>query len=466
MVASCPHFSVSLLTFSFSTWGAPLYFTSTSTVPPPWAPASRGPTANITALPTSAIAVSATNVLRMDRPPAWLELRGSSSLSLSSLLDGAAPRRAHDQPQHSEREKSDSGRNEEPAVRLRLLQPQIVPRGQRHLGAALPRAALPRLERDGREHARTEARPLGAGGRERTLHHERVLAILAHRLARRFAAGYGRQLRRTVRAQLADALALLPAQQIDAVGGITHQKVRTLRSRRLLRGELQRDRVGKRRLAVALRLARIVPGEMERDFLVVVDGAHTHQVDGGVEVPRIDDDLALEQDVVRRDLLPEVGGRIVGNRVLHRAHRHERGRLRRVRPERHDVVGQVPDVLGLLDGLEERRHRRAEHAVGDPRGDLRARAAAAKVPALGEVRRRHRVAPLVLQLGVRGTVGAALRAVALVAFDSLEPYLAALDRRLGGADLLRQLELLRRLLEGLRGERLDVGHHVASIPLG
>src|SRR5436190_1601269 len=371
-VASCPHFSVSLLTFSFSTWGAPLYFTSTSTVPPPWAPASRGPTANITALPTSAIAVSATNVLRMDRPPAWLELRGSSSLSLSSLLDGAAPRRAHDQPQHSEREKSDSGRNEEPAVRLRLLQPQIVPRGQRHLGAALPRAALPRLERDGREHARTEARPLGAGGRERTLHHERVLAILEHRLTRRFAAGYGRQLRRTVRAQLADALALLPAQQIDAVGGITHQKVRTLRSRRLLRGELQRDRVGKRRLAVALRLARIVPGEMERDFLVVVDGAHTHQVDGGVEVPRIDDDLALEQDVVRRDLLPEVGGRIVGNRVLHRAHRHERGRLRRVRPERHDVVGQVPD----------------------------------------------------------------------------------------------ELELLRRLLEGLRGERLDVGHHVASIPLG
>src|SRR2546425_1493828 len=252
IVVSCPHLSVSLLTLSFSTCGAPLYFTSTSTVPPPCAPARCGPVASITAPPTSVIAVSVTNVLRMDRPPAFLEF----------LLDGAAPRRAHDQPQYRERETSDSGRNEEPAVRLRLLQPQIVPRGQRHLGAALPRAALPRLERDGREHARTEARPLGAGGRERTLHHERVLAILEHRLARRFAAGYGRQLRRTVRAQLADALALLPAQQIDAVGGITHQKVRTLRSRRLLRGELQRDRVGKRRLAVALRLARIVPGEM------------------------------------------------------------------------------------------------------------------------------------------------------------------------------------------------------------
>src|SRR6267378_7332623 len=38
MVVSVPHFSVSLLTLSFSTTGAPLYFTSTSTVPPPCAP--------------------------------------------------------------------------------------------------------------------------------------------------------------------------------------------------------------------------------------------------------------------------------------------------------------------------------------------------------------------------------------------------------------------------------------------
>src|SRR6266850_1618567 len=149
MVVSVPHFSVALLTLSFSTTGAPLYFTSTSTVPPPCAPASRGPTANITPLPTSAIAVSATNVLRMDRPPAV-------------LLDCAAPRRAHDQPHDPEREKSDNGRNEEPAIRLRLLQPQIVPRRQRHLRARLPRAAVPRLEGDGREHAGLERRPVGA----------------------------------------------------------------------------------------------------------------------------------------------------------------------------------------------------------------------------------------------------------------------------------------------------------------
>src|SRR6267143_2769527 len=123
MVVSVPHFSTSLLTLSFSTTGAPLYFTSTSTVPPPCAPTSRGPATNIAALPPSVIAVSATNVLRMDRPPAFL----------IGLLDCAAPRRAHDHPQHREREKSDDGRNDEFPVRLRLLQPQIVPRGQRHL---------------------------------------------------------------------------------------------------------------------------------------------------------------------------------------------------------------------------------------------------------------------------------------------------------------------------------------------
>src|SRR5437867_10110412 len=111
MVVSVPHFSVSLLTLSFSTTGAPLYFTSTSTVPPPCAPASRGPITNIAALPTSAIAVSATNVLRMDRPPAF-RIR---------LLDCAGPRRAPAHPQHREREKSNDGRNDEFPVRLRLL---------------------------------------------------------------------------------------------------------------------------------------------------------------------------------------------------------------------------------------------------------------------------------------------------------------------------------------------------------
>src|SRR3989441_6628468 len=88
MVVSVPHFSVSLLTLSFSTCGAPLYFTSTSTVPPPCAPASRGPITNIAALPTSAIAVRATNVLRMDRPPAFLLLLDCVFIGLR----GSAPR--------------------------------------------------------------------------------------------------------------------------------------------------------------------------------------------------------------------------------------------------------------------------------------------------------------------------------------------------------------------------------------
>src|SRR6266403_86596 len=88
MVVSVPHFSVSLFTLSFSKTDAPLYFTSTSTVPPPCAPASRGPRTNIAALPTSAIAVSATNVLRMDRPPAFLYLLDCVFIGLR----GSAPR--------------------------------------------------------------------------------------------------------------------------------------------------------------------------------------------------------------------------------------------------------------------------------------------------------------------------------------------------------------------------------------
>jgi hypothetical protein len=72
-VASVPHFSVSLLTLSFSTCGAPLYFTSTSTVPPPWAPTEA---ASHRAAPvTSAIAVPNVSVLRIARtPPARIEL--------------------------------------------------------------------------------------------------------------------------------------------------------------------------------------------------------------------------------------------------------------------------------------------------------------------------------------------------------------------------------------------------------
>src|SRR5437762_5732766 len=456
MAVSVPHFSVSLLTLSFSTTGAPLYFTSTSTVPPPCAPASRGPATNIAALPTSAIAVSATNVLRMDRPPAF-RIR---------LLDCAAPRRAHDHPQHREREKSNDGRNDEFPVRLRLLQPQIVPRRQRHLRAGLPRSAVPRLEGDGREHAGPEGGPLGARGGQRTLHHERVLTVLEHRFARRLTARDGRQLRRPVRAHLRHALALLPAEQVDTIRRVAHQEIGPLGPRRLLRRELQRDRVGKRRLAVALALRRVVPRQMKRDLFVVVSRAHAHQVDRRIEVARVDDDLPLEQDVARRDLLPEVGARIVGDGVPHRAHRHQRGRLRRVGAERDDVVGQVPDVLGLLHRLEESGHRRAEHAVGEARGDLRARAAAAEGPALGQVGRRHRVTPLVLQLRPRGPVAAPLRAVTLVAFDRVEHLLAALDRRLGGRHLLRQLELLRRLLEDVGRERLDVGHEVVPVLLG
>src|SRR5581483_7968029 len=100
--ASVPHFSVSLLTFTFSTTGAPLYFTSTSTVPPPCAVADRGPAASATAPATSPITAITTNVFRMARPPGLLLCMGC-----------AAPRRAHDQDHRRQREECHDGRNDE-----------------------------------------------------------------------------------------------------------------------------------------------------------------------------------------------------------------------------------------------------------------------------------------------------------------------------------------------------------------
>src|SRR5216110_889325 len=65
MAVSVPHFSVSLLTLSFSTTGAPLYFTSTSTVPPPCASTGPGRWTNRRTPATTAAARTAPSALRI-----------------------------------------------------------------------------------------------------------------------------------------------------------------------------------------------------------------------------------------------------------------------------------------------------------------------------------------------------------------------------------------------------------------
>src|SRR5919106_6654162 len=114
ITASVPHFSVSLLTFSFSTWGAPLYFTSASMVPPPWAPACV--TNHIAAPATSASAVATVTVLRIAHlPPApcvgRFEIRRSPATSPRSV------RRTDDEDHGRQREDCHDGRNDETPIR-------------------------------------------------------------------------------------------------------------------------------------------------------------------------------------------------------------------------------------------------------------------------------------------------------------------------------------------------------------
>src|SRR5213594_3392820 len=65
ITASVPHFSVSLLTLSFSTTGAPLYVTVTSTVPPPCASTGPGRWTNRRTPATTAAARTAPSALRI-----------------------------------------------------------------------------------------------------------------------------------------------------------------------------------------------------------------------------------------------------------------------------------------------------------------------------------------------------------------------------------------------------------------
>src|SRR5206468_2747530 len=65
ITASVPHFSVAMLTLSFSTTGAPLYVTVTSTVPPPCASTGPGRWTNRRTPATTAAARTAPSALRI-----------------------------------------------------------------------------------------------------------------------------------------------------------------------------------------------------------------------------------------------------------------------------------------------------------------------------------------------------------------------------------------------------------------
>src|SRR4030095_15475583 len=135
IMASVPHFSVSLFTLSFSTTAAPAYVTAASMVPPPCAPAVPGPWATTATPATSAIARSAPITFAIALTPPECEL---------FPIELCAPvRDSHHEHHHRQCEDCDDGRNDKTAVRLRLLPPPIRPLGPPPLRAPLPPAARP-----------------------------------------------------------------------------------------------------------------------------------------------------------------------------------------------------------------------------------------------------------------------------------------------------------------------------------
>src|SRR3989441_6926025 len=453
ITASVPHFSVSLLTLSFSTTGAPLYVTVTSTVPPPWASTGSGRWTNSATPATSAAARTTPSALRIALTPFLRPLASARTTGFSDSPRGArrrasaaaarlalpssarlraSVRDANHEQHRREREDRHDRRNDETAARLRLLQPQIVPRGQRHLGPGLPRAAVPSLERDRQEDRRLERGPVGALGHERPLKDEPILAVRVRGLARHLAACERHDPGRPVRARLGPALAVLPPQQIHGVRVSAHEEVRAVRALRDLLGELERDDVGRGLLrGVRPRLRRVVPGHVEGDLLVVPRRPQRHHVDGGVEVPWVDGHLPHQGNVLGRHPLPELRDGIGRDVAVHCLGGQKRRVVGRLGPEGREVVRQVPDVVGLLHRVDERRHGRAQHAGREPHRDLRAAASAAEGPTLCQVRGPDRMSPLVLELGARRAVGPALGAVALVALDCLVHLLAPPDRLRG-----------------------------------
>ena len=216
-----PHFSVSLLTLSFSTTGGAGVLHVGLMVPPPCAPAGGG---------RDHIAAPATSgaPLRHQRLTHRLLLlnRHVDSCVEASVID------------RTRRHRVPVGRSGRPSImaasvrsattggmmncrlRLRLLQPQIVPRGQRHLRAVSPSPPSHAWNATGvNTPGRKVGRPSPLAG-QRPLDHEAVLAVVVNRLAGGFAAGERGHLGRPARARLADPLALLPAQQVHGVAAV------------------------------------------------------------------------------------------------------------------------------------------------------------------------------------------------------------------------------------------------------
>ncbi len=219
----------------------------------------------------------------------------------------------------------------------------------------------------------------------------------------------------------------------------------------------------------------VVPGDLERDLVAVVDRPHLDGDDRWVEVASRLHDLADHREEARRGVgegllrLGHVLRLVEGREVGHRHGAHQVG-VRILDPLA--GLGQDPtdDLPALLDreAVGEAGHGSAGQAGRDRAEDVLGPVAAAEGPGHGQVGRTDRVAPVVAQGEGRRAVAPALLAVAAGAADLDEGLVAHLLgvraelRCLGDVDGrgigLRVLEIGREGLEVLD----DVGH----LPVG
>ena len=159
--------------------------------------------------------------------------------------------------------------------------------------------------------------------------------------------------------------------------------------------------------------AHVVPPNEEGDRLSIVDGLNAHRRRGRMERASGLHDLSDDRKAGDRS-----GGEYRGpfrqiDRILDVLGDDEVGIPRSVAPrQRVDEVRDRPSFLGL-EGVDERRHGRAVQPGAHRPEDVLAGRASAERPALGEVRRADRIAPVVLQRWRGRSVAPAERAVAL-----------------------------------------------------
>ena len=233
----------------------------------------------------------------------------------------------------------------------------------------------------------------------------------------------------------------LPPRQRGPLRGWLRRPARLPRRRRRFPAERRRCAAAGRRLLLLLRRhgkrrpvlprllrAHVVPSNEQGDRLGIVDRLNGHGGRGRMERASGLHDLPDDRKAGDRSGREARGPLRQIDRILDVLGDDEVGIARPAAPrERDDEVGDRPSLLGR-EGVGERRHRRAVEPRAHRPEDVLAGRPSPEGPALREVRRAYRMAPVVLQGWRRRSVAPPERAVALDAAGLLVELLPELDR--------------------------------------